>query len=82
MRISVQLRKQGLGNGPRWHRSVYVDSAPRAVSVFFDEMTARAGAPRGRPPLADVGALLFVVESVNTQVGTSGQLWIDQARFE
>jgi hypothetical protein len=80
MRVSVQLRQQGK-DAERWHRSVYADSTPRDVTVFFDEMRSRGeDAPR-RLPLQDVGSILFVVDSVNTKVGTSGQVMIDQVRY-
>jgi hypothetical protein len=32
--------------------------------------------------LSDVGSLLFVVDTVNTKVGTSGQLFLDNVRYE
>lgn len=80
LRVSVQLRARG-ENADRWHRSVYADSTPREVTIFFDELSPRAGAPPGRPPLNDIGSVLFVIDSVNTKVGTAGQVVIDRVRF-
>jgi hypothetical protein len=80
MRISVQLRQQGK-DAERWHRSVYADSTPRDVTVFFDEMRARGEGPARRLPLQEIGSILFVVDSVNTKVGTSGQVWIDRVSY-
>jgi hypothetical protein len=83
MRISMQLRVPRNGQeAERWQRSVYVDTTPREVSVFFDDMTPVTRTGPRHPPLSDVGSLLFVVDTVNTKVGTSGQLFLDNVRYE
>lgn len=83
MRISMQLRVPRNGReAERWQRSVYVDTTPREVSVFFDDMTPVTRTGPRHPPLSDVGSLLFVVDTVNTKVGTSGQLFLDNVRYE
>ena len=41
MRLSVQLRQPGGEAGERWRRSVYLDSSPRTISVYFDELTGQ-----------------------------------------
>ena len=69
------------GDGERWHRSVYLDETAREVTVFFDDMTARGPTSRRRPNLSDVRHVLFVVDTVNTRPGTSGQIWIDDVRY-
>ena len=81
MRMSVQLRVPNSGDGERWHRSVYLDETAREVTVFFDDMTARGPTSRRRPNLSDVRHVLFVVDTVNTRPGTSGQIWIDDVRY-
>ena len=84
MRLSVQLRvPKGGEDAERWRRSVFVDTAPREVTVYFDDMSPvrRASAAR-HPSLADVRSLLFVVDTVNTKVGTAGQLFVDDVRYE
>lgn len=82
MRISVQLRVPTPGPGERWHRSVYIDPDPREVSVFFDDVLPRGQTSRRRPVLSKVDSVLFVVDSVNTKPGTSGQIWLDDLRYE
>jgi hypothetical protein len=81
MRLSVQLRIPEGPMGQRWQRSVYLDTAPRDVTIYFDEMTAAASAAPARPDLASVRDVLFVVDTVNTKPGTSGQLWLDNIRY-
>ena len=76
-RIWVQLRVPGGGQGQSWHRSVYVDDTPRTISVAFDDMVPLEATTRGRPVLADVRDLLFVVDTVHTRPGVNGQLLVD-----
>ena len=81
MRLSVQVRVPSGGDGERWHRSVYLDEQPRDVTVFFDDMRPRGPTRQARPDLAAVHALMFVVDTVNTKPGSSGQVWIDDVRY-
>jgi hypothetical protein len=76
-RIWVQVRVPGGGQGQSWHRSVYVDETPRTVSVVFDELLPLEATTKGRPALADVRDLLFVVDTVHTRPGMNGQLLVD-----
>jgi hypothetical protein len=78
-RISVQMRNPATHE--RWRRSVYLDSAPRDISVFFDDMTPTGVTATRRPPLDAVNAVLWVVDTVNTKPGTSGQVWIDDVKY-
>jgi hypothetical protein len=80
MRLSVQLRG-GDGDGQRWRRSVYLDSTPRTVTVRFDDMHPVAPATADRPALADVRSVLWVVDTVNTALGGSGEVRLDAIRF-
>ncbi len=72
MRVSVQLR----ADQSRWQRSVFVDTADRDITVFFDDLKAVPGATADAPPRADVRSLLFVVDATNTKPGTSNRLFI------
>jgi hypothetical protein len=76
-RIWVQLRVPGGGQGLSWHRSVYLDETPRTISVAFDDMMPLEATTKGRPVLADVRDLLFVVDTVHTRPGVNGQLLVD-----
>jgi hypothetical protein len=33
------------------------------------------------PPLDEIQSVLFVVDTVNTKVGSNGQVWIDDVRY-
>lgn len=81
MRLSVQLRVPGGTLGERWQRSVYLDTEERAITVFFDDLAPVGVTSQRRPRLADVDSILFVVDRVNTALGTGGQIWIDDVRY-
>jgi hypothetical protein len=78
MRVSVELRTT---RGDRWHRSVYLDQQPRAITVFFDELTPRGMTTPAQPDLVGVDTVLFVVDTVNSKPGSSGQFWLDEIRY-
>jgi hypothetical protein len=83
MRVSVQLRAHTTDPaGERWHRSVFVDTTPREISVWFDEMRPRGMTSTPKAPLHTVRSLLFVVDTVNTPAGTAGQMFLDDLRYE
>jgi hypothetical protein len=79
MRVSVQLRARG--TGMRWQRSVYLDPTPRQVSIWFDDMRVHGAAQSVRPELDAIESVLWVVDTVNTKPGTSGQVWIDAVGY-
>ena len=81
MRLSVQLRAAQGAALERWQRSVYVDQTPRTIAVFFDDMHPVATTSSQQPPLDRIGSVLFVVDTVNTKPGTSGQMWIDDVKY-
>ena len=81
MRVSVQLRARGGAEGQRWHRSVFLDTTPREVTVLFDDMRPRGVTAAPRPVLNDVQSVLFVIDTVNADTGTNGQLVIDDVKF-
>ena len=76
--------RNGVGESPveRWQHSVYVDTVERSRTVFFDEFTP-VGAARGpHPPLAGRPSVLFVIDTVNTRAGASGQLRIKSVALQ
>ena len=79
MRLTFEMRAEGEGDR-RWGRSVYLDEMARTVTISFDEMRP-LGTERGRPVLADVRDLLFVVDTVHTKQGASGQVWLDEINY-
>jgi hypothetical protein len=81
MRMSVQLRAPGGTAGQRWHRSVVLDPEPREITVFFDDMIPRGITTARRPVLADVQSVLFVIDTVNADTGSNGQVTIDDVKY-
>ena len=80
-RIWVQLRIPGSTQGRSWHRSIYVDETPRTAVVRFDDMRPLEATTTGRPVLADVRDILFVMDTINNRPGVSGQLWLDEVKL-
>ena len=50
--------------------------------IWFDDMRPIAPAQAAHPPLDQVHAVLFVVDTVNTPPGTSGRVKIRDLRFD
>jgi hypothetical protein len=77
-RFSVQLREPM--NGQRWHRSVFVGTEPREVTIPFGDLRPLAAAG-AQPALADIDSVLFVFDTVNTPLGGNGRIWIDDVKY-
>jgi len=81
LRLSVQLRVQDPALDRRWQRSVYLDAAPRDVSLRladFEAVTRRVAGPTA----VGAGAVLFVVDLTHAAGGASGTVWLDDVRLE
>ncbi len=52
------------------------------MTIPFDDMIRVSPAIAEHPTLASVRALLFVVDTVNTEPGTSGRLSVGEVRLE
>jgi hypothetical protein len=77
MRVSLQLRASAEQGSGRWRRSVYLDETPRTVIVPFGAFKpAHPGLPAA-PPLGSIASLLFVLDTVNTALGSNGGFWLD-----
>ena len=81
MRVSVQLRTGAGVRAGRWHRSVYLDETPRTVHLPFSSFAPVQGDLPETAPLDAVMSLLFVVDTLNTAPGSSGEFWIDDIAF-
>jgi hypothetical protein len=81
MRLSVQLRVPNGPAGERWQRSVYIDTMPKQITISFADLLPRGATGQPRPDLSAVQSVLFVVDTVNADVGASGQVWIDDVRY-
>jgi hypothetical protein len=82
MRMSVQVRLVDGASERRWLRSVYLEPRPREITVTFADMRVAGTAAREGFAMADVQALLFVVDTVNARPGDAGALWIEGLRTE
>ena len=80
MRLSIQLRAPG-GEGQRWQRSVYLDQMLRTVEVRFAEFRPIVPTTSATPVLSQVDSVLFVIDTVNTKIGSNGQIQIDDVKF-
>ena len=76
IRLSVQVRLPGAGEGQRWRRSVYLDTTPRQVTVDLQEFEAGERRRHSSPIVAPVRTLLFVVDTLNSRTGSEGIVWI------
>ena len=81
MRISVQLRGSAEQGSVRWRRSVYLDQDGRAVTVPFAEFRPVASGQAAAAPLQSITSLLFVLDTMNTALGSNGEFWIDDLAF-
>jgi hypothetical protein len=79
MRLSVQLRAPG--GGERWHRSVYLDEMPRSIEIPFNDFRPLGGATATPLVLSKIDSVLFVVDTVNTKIGSNGQIQIDDIKY-
>ena len=81
MRVSVQLRSAAEQGSGRWRRSAYLDETTRVVTLpFADFRPVQAGAT-GAPPLESIASLLFVLDTMNTALGSNGEFWLDDIEF-
>jgi hypothetical protein len=83
MRVLVQFRLPGGVDGERWSRSVYLDPTPRPITVRMTDVTpvGFTPAPTRRPVVARVKSILFVLDTLNTAPGTSGEVVLKDVRL-
>ena len=79
-RIWVQLRASS-GSDARWGRTFYVDEASRMVDLRFSDFRPLGAITTGPPPLDQIDALLFVVDTLNTLPGGTGTLTLADVAF-
>jgi len=80
MRLSVQLRTPG-GQGQRWQRSVYLDQTQRTLDLPFSDFRPEGSTNSAAPVLPDVNSVLFVIDTVNTRIGSNGQIQLDDVKY-
>jgi hypothetical protein len=82
LRISVQLRADGDPGAPRWQRSVYLDQIARNIQVVFSDMRPTPPNAAALTPRASVGSLMLLVDTTNTEPGSSGLVEFKEIAFE
>jgi hypothetical protein len=80
-RVSVQLRASVEQGSGRWRRAVYLDENARTVTVPFAEFRPVRTGLAPAPPLASIASLLFVLDTMNTALGSNGEFWLDDVAF-
>jgi hypothetical protein len=60
---------------------VYLDQSPRTVDIRFADFRPVSGVSGDPPVLSHVESMLFVVDTVNTKIGSDGQIQIDDIRY-
>lgn len=82
-RLWIQLRLNDSGTGQRWGRSVYIDSSSRTIRVPIRSFAPlEPGASSSRPNVAQVRAVLIVVDTVNSAPGRAGELRLESVQLE
>jgi len=75
VRVSVQMRFMGGRDGQRYRRSIYLDANTRTVSLNLSDFDPVEPTTL-KPYAARVISVLFVVDTLNTTVGTDGTVWL------
>ena len=82
LRLSIELRRRGDGNPPRWQRSVYLDAAVRTVDIPLQSLAPVPPETAATAPLEDIGALLLELDTVHTRPGTRSSIVVSELRLE
>jgi hypothetical protein len=77
MRVSLQLRASAEQGSGRWRRSIYLDESVRTVIVPFSEFKPSQAGLAETVPLDSIRSLLFVLDTMNTALGSNGGFWLD-----
>ena len=82
-RLWIQLRLSDSRTGQRWGRSVYLDQTSRTVRIPIRDFAAlEPRASASRPTVAQVRAVLIVVDTVNSAPGGAGEVVIERLQLE
>lgn len=81
MRVLVQFRLPGGTDGERWSRSIYLDQTPRPITVRMTDVAPVGFQATRRPVVARVKSILFVVDTLNTAPGTTGDVRLTDVRL-
>ena len=81
MRVSVQLRASPEQGSGRWRKSVYLDEAGGVVTLPFSQFRPTESRLAPAVPLGSIASVMFVIDTLNTALGTNGEFWIDDLAF-
>ena len=81
MRVSVQLRASTEQGSGRWRKSVYLDETDRVVTLPFSQFRPAESRLASAAPLDSIASVMFVIDTLNTALGTNGEFWIDDLAF-
>ncbi len=82
LRLSVELRRRGDRDPPRWQRSVYLDNAVRTVEIPLRSLSPVPPDSGARVPLDAIGALLLELNTVHTAPGGHGSIVVSELKLE
>ncbi len=80
MRLSIQLREPGTGDGLRWRQSAYLDATPRTIVLPLGTFMPVPPAIGGLP-LSRIHALLLVTDTVNGRPGDVRRITVHAAKW-
>ena len=83
MRLWVQLATTLPDqNQQYWRRSVYIDDTLREIAIPFEDMLPLPESAPRVAPLRRILTIMFVVDTLHTPLGSSGNIWIDNLRYQ
>jgi hypothetical protein len=81
MRVSVQLRASAEQGSGRWRKAVFLDETAASSRCRFLSSVRPRAVWLLRPPLDSIASVMFVIDTLNTALGTNGEFWIDDVAF-
>jgi hypothetical protein len=69
------------GDDERWRRSVYLDTVRRTIDLAFEDFRSVNLNSTSRLDLSKIESVLFVIDTVNTKVGSNGEIQLDDIRY-
>ena len=79
VRAWVQVR--GGPGAQRWGRTFYADGTTRLIDLPLKSFRPIGTTTSATPPLEQIDALLFVIDTMNSRPGASGSMTISEIAF-
>jgi len=80
-RLWAQLRVPGPAGGERWGTTFYVYDSLAPIELRWSDFRPVGSVTTARPPLDRADSLLLVVDTLNSEAGTTGRVWIPDLWF-